>query len=240
MFPVQDIIPRRKTPFVTWTLILLNSIIFLYEVILPADQLEALFYRFGVVPIRFTSGFWLDHPEILFTLLTNMFLHGGWAHIIGNMWYLWIFGDNVEDRFGAVRYIFFYLFTGIAASVLHIVFNPHSTLPAIGASGAISGVLGAYFVFFPHSRIITVVPFFFWPFFFEIPAFFFLGVWFIGQLFSGTFALMIPEVSGGVAWWAHIGGFATGMLIARMNRKKVLYRDLFPDEYVPIRHLYRL
>ncbi len=240
MFPVQDTIPRRKTPFVTWALIVLNSIVFLYEISLSPQQLELFIRTFGVVPLRFTSGLWLEHPEILLTLITNMFLHGGWAHIIGNMWYLWIFGDNVEDRFGAGRYLLFYIATGIAASVLHIVFNPTSAIPAVGASGAISGVLGAYFVLFPHSRIIAVVPVFFWPFFFELPAYFYLGIWFIGQFFSGTFSLLLPDTGGGVAWWAHIGGFVAGVVIARMAKKRLLYRPLYADEFVPIRNLYRI
>ncbi len=219
---------------------LLNGVVFFYEISLPPQQLELFIRAFGVVPWRFTSGLWLEHPEILLTLITNMFLHGGWAHIIGNMWYLWIFGDNVEDRFGAGRYLLFYIATGVAASVLHIVFNPTSTIPAVGASGAISGVLGAYFVLFPHARIIAVVPIFFWPFFFELPAFFYLGVWFLGQLFSGTFSFLLPGVSGGVAWWAHVGGFVAGMLIARAAKRRLIHRPLYADEHIAVRHLYRI
>ncbi len=240
MFPVHDTVPRRKTPFITWALILVNALVFLYEISLPPHQLELFIRAFGVVPVRFTSGLWLEHPEVLLTLITNMFLHGGWAHIIGNMWYLWIFGDNVEDRFGALGYLGFYLVTGIGASLMHILFNPTSTIPAVGASGAISGVLGAYFVLFPTARIVAVFPVFFWPLFFELPAYFYLGIWFLGQFFSGTFSLLVPQISGGVAWWAHIGGFVVGMLIARALKKQLVHRPLYEDEYLPVRHLYRV
>ncbi len=235
MFPIKDTIPSRQFPFVTWALILANSIVFLIELSLPQWQLEHLFYRFGMVPARYS------HPEwaVFFGLplddywpfLTSQFLHGGWMHFVGNMWSLYLFGDNVEDRMGHLRFLIFYLLSGVCAGLVHFIFNAHSTVPAIGASGAIAGVMGAYFVMFPYSRIITLIPVFFIPYFIEIPAFVDLLVWFMSQLFSGTFALMAPEAGGSIAWWAHIGGFGFGVLsLPFFRKKKEQYRRVFDDE----------
>ncbi len=235
MFPIKDTIPSREFPIVTWALIIINSLVFLFETTLSKEQLEALFYYFGVVPARYS------HPEwaVVFGLpidnywpfITNMFLHGGWTHIISNMWTLYLFGDNVEDRMGHLRFLVFYLLCGIAASITHFVFNIHSTVPALGASGAIAGVMGAYFILFPHSRVITLVPIFFLPYFIEIPAFVYLGVWFITQLFSGTFSLASASTGGGIAWWAHIGGFVVGILLLPIFKKKQdQYRPFYSDE----------
>ncbi len=237
MIPLQDTIPRRTTPFVTWSLIAVNSLIFLYETSLPPELLERFVYTFGVVPARYTTAYWPEQGISYWPFLTNMFLHGGWMHLIGNMWTLWIFGDNVEDRLGRGRYLLFYVVCGLAASMTHVVFNMSSEVPAIGASGAIAGVMGAYFVMFPHSRVITLVPIFFWPFFFEIPAVIYLGFWFLTQLFSGTFAVMAPQVGGGIAWWAHIGGFVGGVLLLPLLRRRKDYRPYYPDEWVWIRNL---
>ncbi|GIX46989.1 MAG: rhomboid family intramembrane serine protease [Candidatus Tectimicrobiota bacterium] len=217
MFPVKDTIPSRQPPLMVWLLIAANTLVFLYELGLSEAELEAFFYRFGLVPARYT------HPEwaVVFGLplddywpfLTSMFLHGGWLHFLSNMWTLWIFGDNVEDRMGPLRFLLFYLLCGLAAGLVHWLTNPHSTLPTVGASGAISGVMGAYFLLFPHSRIIALVPVFFWPFFVEIPAVFYLGMWFVSQLFSGVLSLAAAGQVGGIAWWAHIGGFAAGIAL---------------------------
>jgi membrane associated rhomboid family serine protease len=161
-----------------------------------------------------------------------MFLHGGWMHIIGNMWTLWIFGDNVEDRMGPLRFVLFYLLCGLAAGVTHWLTNPDSTIPTVGASGAIAGVLGAYFFLYPHARIIAMVPIFFWPFFFELPAITYLGFWILSQIFSGTLSLALPKDVGGVAWWAHVGGFIAGAALHRLFvKRRRSMRRLEPDEW---------
>lgn len=168
-----------------------------------------------------------------------MFLHGGWMHLIGNMWMLWIFGDNVEDRLGHGRYLLFYVLCGLAASWTHILLHPNSTVPAIGASGAISGVMGAYLLLFPRARVITLFPLFFIPYFLELPAIVYLGAWFLMQLFSGAFSILAPGEGGGIAWWAHVGGFLAGALLGPpMRRRRRYYRPYFRDEHIPIRYLY--
>jgi membrane associated rhomboid family serine protease len=159
-----------------------------------------------------------------------MFLHSGWLHIIGNMWTLWIFGDNVEDRMGPIRFLFFYLLCGIAAGIVHSLTNPDSMMPAVGASGAIAGVLGAYFFLFPYARIVVLIPVFIFPFFFEMPAVLYLGFWILTQVFSGTLALATPEQVGGVAWWAHVGGFIAGIILHFFFVKRG-YRRPARDEY---------
>ncbi|TFE71556.1 rhomboid family intramembrane serine protease [Methylacidiphilum caldifontis] len=218
MIPVADTIPSKKIPFVNLFFILVNVLVFLYELKL-GKNLNNFLLDYGNVPVRFVywtefgGQFW-DIKRYV-PLFSSMFLHGGFFHIIGNMIYLWIFGDNVEDRLGHLGYLFFYVIGGIVSEIIQILSDPHSTLPIIGASGAIATVLGAYFVFYPYSRIITLLPVFGWYSFVEIPALFYLGFWFLMQLFSGTFLLMSPEsfASGGVAWWAHAGGFGVGALV---------------------------
>jgi membrane associated rhomboid family serine protease len=221
---------------VTWLLILVNSVVFLFEVALPEYDLERLFYFFGIVPARYshpTWALWVGLPiDDYWPFLTHMFLHSSWLHIFGNMWTLWIFGDNVEDRMGSMRFLFFYLLCGLAAGVVHSYVNPNSTVPAVGASGAIAGVLGAYFVMFPYSRIVVLVPILFIPLFFELPAVVYLGFWALTQLFSGTLALASGSYVGGVAWWAHVGGFMTGILLHFFFVKRGRgYRQLSRDEY---------
>jgi membrane associated rhomboid family serine protease len=196
---------------------------------LPPQQLEYLLAMLGMVPARLEAD-----PAAYSTLFTCMFLHGGWMHFIGNMWMLYLFGDNVEDRMGSARYLIFYLLCGLAASVTHCVINPGSEVPTIGASGAIAGVLGAYFVLFPTARVITLVPVFFFPLLFEIPAVFYLGLWFVSQVFSGTLSLGSTEASEGVAWWAHVGGFVVGMaLLPLFKKSRLRYRRYYADEYWP-------
>ncbi|RMF62088.1 MAG: rhomboid family intramembrane serine protease [Calditrichaeota bacterium] len=241
MFPIQDTIPRRNPPFVTWGIIVANVLVFMYEISLPPEYLELFVRKWGVIPAIYTTGYWMLEPMVYISLFTNMFLHGGWTHIIGNMWTLWIFGDNVEDRLGKGKFLLFYILSGIAASMTHIVFNPHSTIPAIGASGAIAGVMGAYLIMFPQSRVITLVPVFFLPMFFEIPAVIYLGVWFVSQLFSGTFAILASTSGGGIAWWAHIGGFIAGIILRFiLGPTPRTYRRHYPDEMIWIRDLHRL
>ena len=170
MFPIQDSIPRRCPPLMNWTIMGTCLIVFLFEISLPPHILERLFYYFGVVPARYTHPEWAMSvglvPKAILPLFTCMFLHGGWIHIIGNLWTLWIFGDNVEDEMGHARFLLFYLLCGLAASFVQIYTNPHSTIPTIGASGAIAGVMGAYFMLFPRAQIIIMIPILFFPFFF--------------------------------------------------------------------------
>lgn len=226
MIPLRDTIPSRSFPIVTVGLIIVNVVVFLFELML-GDSLAEFFALFGVIPSVYFELRELDAPFIIiyYPFLTSMFLHGGWAHLIGNMLYLWIFGDNVEDRMGKFRFLIFYLLCGFAASLAHVYTNPDSNVPTVGASGAIAGVLGAYFILFPHSRVITLVPIFFFFDLIEIPAFFFLGFWFIMQFFNGIATLGAETYisGGGVAWWAHIGGFVTGVLLVSIFARRKSY-----------------
>ena len=228
MIPIKDTIPRYGFPVITWTLILLNGIIFIFEISVPRDVLENLIYFFGLIPSRYASpGRALDYMPFL----TNMFLHGGWLHIIGNMWFLNLFGSTVEDRMGYGRFLAFYLLSGIFASVIYYIADIHSTIPAFGASGAIAGVMGAYIVMFPKARILTLIPIFFFPLFVELSAFVYIGFWFLLQLFSGTLSLGSPATGGGIAWWGHIGGFIAGILLLPLfGRRQLSYRKTYPDE----------
>ncbi len=236
MFPLQDSVPSRSVPVVTRALILCNAIVFFIEVSLPQGAVEQIFYLFGVVPARFTHPGWaaaVGFPVANYwPLLTHQFLHGGWLHIVSNTWTLWIFGDNVEDRMGPLRFLIFYLSCGIAAGTTHLLTNPDSMVPSVGASGAIAGVLGAYLLLFPTARLVVMFPVLFFPFFFEMPAVIYLGVWFFSQLFSGTLALASPEHVGGIAWWAHVGGFVAGMALCGLFvRRRRVWQRLQPDEY---------
>ncbi len=214
MFPIKDTIPRKYPAIALWILILANATIFYFELTLEPSDLERFFHLFGLVPARYQdSGLWSLSAGHYYPFVTSMFLHGGWLHVILNMWTLWIFGDNIEDRMGSVRFVLFYLTCGIASLLVHWWANPLSDIPAIGASGAIAGVLGAYLLMFPRSRIIAVVPIFFYPLFVEVPAFFYLTLWFLIQIGSSVAGGADAGMVGGVAWWAHIGGFVTGFLI---------------------------
>ncbi len=232
MFPIKDTIPHRNTPFVVYFLIAINVFVFIIELSLPYPQRQLFFYTFGLVPLKITQNGW-----DFYSLFTNMFLHGGWFHIISNMWALWIFGDNVEDRMGHFRFFIFYILCGLAANIVHYYFNQLAPVPVIGASGAIAGIMGAYMIMFPTSRIITLIPIFFIPFFFEIPAVIFLFFWFMSQVISGTFTkLFMPPNVGGIAWWAHIGGFIAGIILHKFFIKRDRYRNIYDDE-VLIRYL---
>ncbi|HYL86364.1 MAG TPA: rhomboid family intramembrane serine protease [Candidatus Angelobacter sp.] len=219
--PLKDLNPSRSYPFVNITLILGNIAVFLYQTGLQFTMSEkafaSLMREYSTVPARFPS-FLAGHTTLeaaFLPLLTSMFLHAGWLHIAGNMLFLWIFGDNVEDFFGHFTYLIFYLVCGIGSGLLHVLFNWHSTIPAVGASGAISGVMGAYILLYPRARILTLV--FIFPI--PVPAVVFLGLWFVGQFLSGISILGV-NVTGGVAVWAHIGGFLLGMLLTAMARKE--------------------
>ena len=200
MFPVSDVIPSRTTPFITISFIALNALAFLYELTLGDRELQLFVQTYGVVPAYWSWS----------SVVTSMFLHGGWLHFLGNMLYLWIFGDNVEDRLGHSRFVVFYLACGAAAALGQTWIDPSSLAPMIGASGAIAGVMGAYFVLFPQSRVLTAVFIVFYMDLIEIPAIFFLGIWFLMQFFSGVGSLGADAAGAGVAFWAHIFGFAVG------------------------------
>jgi membrane associated rhomboid family serine protease len=212
MFPLYDTLRPRRFPIVNWMLIILNGIVFYYELKLNETGLHRFIQTWGLVPFQLTS----NPAETWVTIFTSMFMHGGWFHILSNMWVLVIFGDNIEDRLGSGRYLIFYLLTGMAAALMQAFLAPASDQPMIGASGAIAGVLGAYLILFPRARIASLVPIFFLFTLIEIPAFVFLGFWFILQLFSGWLALQGAAATNGVAWWAHVGGFVFGMLTVRL------------------------
>lgn len=214
--PLKDLNPRRAYPVVNTTLILANIIVFIYEYTLPPQAFKTFMTVNATIPARFPA--WLSghapFDAAFLPLLTSMFLHSGFAHIVGNMLFLWIFGDNVEDFFGHATYLLFYLVCGVGSGLLHIFFNLHSALPAVGASGAISGVMGAYLILFPRSQILTLVFIFLIP----IPAVIILGGWFVMQFLSAVGTLG-ATTSGGVAWWAHVGGFLLGMLITTLAKR---------------------
>ncbi|MFZ0803539.1 MAG: rhomboid family intramembrane serine protease [Terriglobales bacterium] len=224
MIPIRDDTPRFSTPYVTYFIIALNTVVFLFELSVGAQShraLNGLIYQFGVVPVHFERALAgaskLSLPTLSLTILTSMFLHGGWLHIIGNMWFLWIFGDNIEDYIGHFPYLLFYLVCGFVAAVSQILLNVGSQVPIIGASGAIAGVMGAYFVLYPRARVLTLVPLIIFFTFWWLPAWIFLGVWFVFQFLSGT-ATSIADTShsGGVAFWAHVGGFVTGIVLIKL------------------------
>jgi membrane associated rhomboid family serine protease len=211
MIPLRDVIPSRTTPYVTLTLIGLNVLAWFYELALPRDVLPLFLQVYGVVPADFTAP----------SLITSMFLHGSWMHIIGNMLYLWIFGDNIEDQFGHGRFLVFYLLAGIAAALGQVAMNPESMLPTIGASGAVAGVMGAYIVLYPQSRVLTLIPLWFYFEMIEVPAIFLLGFWFLMQLFSaGAIAVTASSEGGGIAFMAHVVGFVAGVAGVFVFRKK--------------------
>jgi membrane associated rhomboid family serine protease len=215
MIPIRDENPRIIFPVVTLALILINVIVFLYQVTLPAAEAQNFVFLYGAVPNS------IFHGNGLITIFTSMFMHGGFLHILGNMWFLWLFGDNVEGLTGHFRFLIFYLLCGVAAFLTHFLLQPTSTLPMIGASGAISGVLGAYALRYPKARIHLLVPLF--PFIwlwrvFRVPAVFVLGGWFALQIVS-----VVAVHNGGVAWFAHIGGFIFGLLMIRFFEKPALY-----------------
>jgi membrane associated rhomboid family serine protease len=241
MIPLRDNVPPRRTPVVNYAIIGATTFVFLLQ--LFETEQDRLVERYGMIPARITrpqepvlvrdvvlvrTPFGLVQEEVArpteplpfspwVTLLTCMFLHGGWLHFLGNVWFLHIFGDNVEDRMGRIGYLAFYLASGIAAGVAHLAFNHTSTIPTIGASGAIAGVMGAYFVLYPHAMVLTLVPILFIIEVVVLPAFVFLGLWFVLQFFQGAFSIVSMDAQG-VAWWAHIGGFIAGMLLAQWLR----------------------
>jgi len=216
LIPLRDTVRSRTFPIATVTLIAANLLVFVQELRVSPAFLERVFFAYGLVPERFMH--WGDiggSPLSLWRLLplvTCLFLHGGWLHLLGNLLYLWIFGDALEDRLGHGRFVAFYLACGIAAGLAQCLFDPASPVPTVGASGAIAGVLGAYLVSYPRAKIVTFIPIFFLPWIVEVPAVVFLAVWFLAQLGSGLLS-MGRDLNGGVAWWAHVGGFLAGIAL---------------------------
>ncbi len=240
MLPIRDTIRSYTFPFVTWLLIGLNTVVFFYEINLSPTALNRFIQVFALTPANLHLNNPLTlivNPLPLITLFTHMFLHGGWLHFLSNMWILFIFGDNVEDRMGSRRYLVFYLLGGLVAGTLQTLVAPLSQVPSLGASGAIAAVLGAYFLLYPRAQVITLIPLLFIPWFVEIPAVVFLGFWFLTQLYSGIASLGLSASAnmGGVAWFAHIGGFVFGLLFARLfiPRRHPAYLRQYPDEYWP-------
>ena len=218
MIPLRDTIPSKTFPFVTYGLIAANVAVYIHMLEIPQPHLESFVDFWGIIPARFTHTSFLIRPVIknagALTLITAMFMHGGWLHIIGNMWTLFLFGDNVEDRLGHFRFFVFYISAGLVSHVVHVILNPGSTIPTIGASGAIAGVMGAYFILFPHSQILVLIPIFIFPLLIEVPAVIYLFLWFLSQFYSGVFALHTGNQNfGGIAFWAHVGGFVAGILL---------------------------
>ena len=219
MLPLKDDQPSYSTPYVNWFLIGLNILIFLFQATLDPRSSKLLAQQFGEVPSHLAAFVAGSHrytlPQVVLPFFTSMFLHGGWAHVLGNMWFLYIFGDNVEDYLGHFKYLVFYLMSGLIAMGTQVAIYPHSNVPTIGASGAIAGVLGAYFVLYPRARVLT----WFFVFIIYIPAWFVLGEWFVMQFLYGTASLSAAQAGrdlGGVAFWAHVGGFVAGMLMIKL------------------------
>ncbi|MFZ5595445.1 MAG: rhomboid family intramembrane serine protease [Bacillota bacterium] len=209
MIPIRDSVRPEKTPYVNWILIVLNLSVFIWELMLPRQGLNEVYYYWGLVPSNVIHNFFLL-GGIPLTFITSIFLHGGWMHVLGNMLFLWVFGDNVEGRLGHLRYLLFYLAVGVIGGLTQVFMNPVSEVPVIGASGAVAGVLGAYAVSFPRARVLALV----FIIIMEIPASVFLVLWFVLQLFNGTASL--GGAANSVAWWAHVGGFIMGILLVKL------------------------
>ncbi|WP_031432956.1 rhomboid family intramembrane serine protease [Methylomarinum vadi] len=224
MIPIRDTIPCNTTPVVTWSIMAICTAVFLFMQLLPEEGQRQILYLYGMVPIRYSHpqwayGFGLP-PDHYLSFLTSLFLHGGWGHILMNMLFLWIFADNIEDLMGHSRFLVFYLLCGLLATYVQWHFDPEMAFPVVGASGAIAGVLGAYFFLYPYARVIIMIPIIIVPLFFDVPAIAFLGLWVILQLQKATTAVMFEGVSIDVAWWAHLGGFLAGAFLHPLFLKK--------------------
>lgn len=225
MIPLRDTIKSKEFPYVTILLIIINGAIYLFEMAL-GENLNHLINLFGIIPERYFSlasagGF--IYVERFLPFFSSIFLHGGWFHVLWNLWFLWIFGDNVEDHFGHFNFLVFYIFCGVLAGLAHTYMNPASSIPTIGASGAIAGVMGAYIILHPQARVLTIIPIFIIFPIIHIPAFVYLGIWFFIQFLSGAASIGSSQSYQGVAWWAHIGGFLTGLFVILFifPRKKI-------------------
>lgn len=225
MIPLRDNIPSRRAPVVSMAIIAVNVMVFLYEVALPVPELMEFIHKYGVVPAELgTPG------ELVWSIVTGRwgrvsplataaFVHGGWLHLIGNMWYLWVFADNVEDFLGRGRFILFYVLSAVMGNYAQVLADPASTIPMVGASGAVAAILGGYLLLYPGARVIALVPIGFFVTVQEVPALFFLFIWFLLQLISGVASIGADAV-GGVAWWAHVGGFVVGMVLMNFWRRR--------------------
>jgi len=216
VIPIRDNQPSNRFPVVTYILMGINLLVFLLQIQTGLDN-DVFFYQYGLVPAKYTvheMSKYFTFLNQIFSIFSYMFLHGGFLHFIGNMWTLYIFGDNVEEHFGSLRFVGFYLICGVVSGLFHFFLNPVSMVPTIGASGAIAGVMGAYFLLYPKSKILTVIPIIIIPFFVEIPAFIFLGIWFFIQFLNAAGS----SAGSGIAWWAHIGGFIAGLVLVKLNK----------------------
>ena len=233
MLPLRDDIPASRFPAATLGIIVINILVFFHELKL-APNLGDLLVNFAIIPARYTVPDWAQHfsfSQQVFSFFSSMFLHGGWIHLLGNMWTLWIFGDNVEDRLGRSRFVLLYLASGIAAALMHIFTNAGSKVPTIGASGAIAGIMGAYFRFYPHARIETVIPPLVFGPVFVLPAVLFLGWWFLLQFFNGALSLGARgQGFSGIAWWAHVGGFLFGFIVCLFAQRATVRHYDFAEE----------
>ena len=209
MFPIRDTIRSRSIPLTNYFLIAINILVFFFQSSLSEHGFYLFLSGFGLTPAQFSPFL----PIQWLTVFSSMFMHGSWFHLISNMWTLFIFGDNVEDRMGPMRYILFYLLSGVVAALTHVFFSATLDVPTVGASGAVAGVLGAYFLLFPRARVVTFIPLFILPWLVDIPAFFYLGIWFFSQVANGV--MEGAELMSGIAWWAHIGGFLVGLVLVR-------------------------
>ncbi len=246
MIPIKDTIHTKRFPIINWLLVIANVLVFiLIELPLGQAALDRFFFTYGMTPNQcaapilssFNGSTALSESTLIhgctIPLFTSMFIHGSWLHIIGNMWVLIIFGDNVEDRMGSLGYLLFYMVCGVVSGLTQAFINPTSTIPAIGASGAIAGVLAAYLLLFPRSKVVTLVPIFIIPWFMNIPALIFIVIWFLLQFFSGL-ATLGGVTSGGVAYWAHVGGFICGLLLVWLFGGRLRRRPQpYPNEYYP-------
>ncbi len=231
MFPIRDTIRSRSFPFINWMIIILNTLIFLFQSNLSQSALDSFINTFALIPARIDPG----SPLTWYPILTHFWLHSSLLHLVSNMWILFIFGDNVEDRLGSFRYLIFYLLGGICAGSLQYFFSVGTEIPALGASGAIASVMGAYFLFFPRSKVVTFIPILLFVWFVNISSYVYLGIWFLIQVLSGLASLQSPASAsmGGVAWWAHIGGFLFGLLMAKPFCIGRCHRQDYSDEYYP-------
>jgi len=224
LIPLKDSVRSKTIPFINYMLILINIFVFYKEITLPPNQLDVFIHQFGLIPQNIVSVSWRSvlnaDLKLYATLFTSIFIHGNLLHIAGNMLYLWVFGDNVEDRLGHLKYLFFYLLVGVAGNLTHIYFNTNSQIPTIGASGAVAGVMGAYFLAFPKAKVLTLIPVFFFFTITQIKAMFFLFLWFLLQLINGLTSFGPGHETQMVAWWAHTGGFAAGALGYLILRKR--------------------
>lgn len=224
MIPIRDTAPCHSTPIVTWILMAICIIVFVWMQLLPDEMQRQLTYQFGMVPIRYSNPNWARSfglpPDHYLSFITNLFLHGGWFHLGVNMLFMWIFSDNVEDRMGKIPFLMFYLICGLLATALQYYFDPSLAIPVVGASGAIAGILGAYYVLYPFERVILWLPIFFLPIVIHVPAIAFLGVWVIIQLHKATTAMVFDNVPIDSAWWAHLGGFIAGVILHKLFLKE--------------------